>query len=267
MYSLSMKSRLWLLVGAMVLVVAVVIIGLVANQKGHFATSSPSSTLNVTTSSPQSSQKDGPPLLIKHLGINLDIYDSTTQKAGDIVFTKTKLGEFDMPFFDFGFSMPANSAGPAKKNPQPTFIVPLGTKVHSIVDGVVVKIEKLYSDDYSIMVAKSKNDPYVYETEHVINPIVKLGDTVKAGDVVAEVSDYDSRNMPGYGLVEIGILKGGNPPIHICPFAYLDSSIKSTVAAKLDSLYKGWNAYRGKTVYDPTTFALPGCIDLDPVEG
>ena len=56
------------------------------------------------------------------------------------------------------------------------------------------------------MIAKSKNSNVIYELEHIINPTVKVGDKVKAGDIVAQVSDYDSRNTPGYGLVEIGIL-------------------------------------------------------------
>lgn len=53
---------------------------------------------------------------IKHLGVNLDYYDKETNKAGDFVFTKDKL-EFNRLFFEYGFVVPATSAGPEKKEP------------------------------------------------------------------------------------------------------------------------------------------------------
>src|SRR3990167_7340824 len=202
---------------------------------------------------------DEPPLLLKGIGITLAGYDPATNKAGDFVFTKQKL-QFGRIWMDYAFSIPASSAGVAKRNPQPTFILPLGTKVRSLVDGVVVDIPKLYSGDYSVMVARDMNSRWRYETEHVINPTVKIGDRVAAGQVVAEVSDYDSRNTPGYGLVEIGILRGGNPPYHVCPFLYLDSSIKETVHSQLRALYRDWNTYRGKKVYSTSAYPVPGCV-------
>src|SRR3989338_3785446 len=93
-----------------------------------------------------------PPLFIKHLGVSLDTYDPNTGMAGDFKFTKAKL-QFDRLMMDYGFFIPASSASQEKFNPQPTFILPLGTKVRSLVDGVVVEMPKLYSHDYSIMVA------------------------------------------------------------------------------------------------------------------
>lgn len=203
---------------------------------------------------------------IKHLGVNLDYYDSSTNKAGDFVFTKDKL-EFDRLFFEYGFVVPANSAGPEKKNPQPTFILPLGSKVYSLVDGEVVDIPKLYSNDYSIMV-KGEGSELIFETEHVLNVLVKKGDKVKAGDVIAEVSDYDSKNYAGMGLVEIGILKGGNPPSHVCPFDYLDDSIREETLNKMTALKKAWEEYRGDTsIYDESNATSAGCLISDPIEG
>jgi hypothetical protein len=203
-------------------------------------------------------------ILIKHIGIDLAPYDPETKTVGDMVFTEEMLGEYDMPYFDYGFQVEASSAAPARKNPQPTFIVPLGTKVHSLVDGVVVSIPKLYSDDYSVHVGATKDSSTVVETEHIINVTVKVGDTVKAGDVLGEVSDYDAHNYAGMGLYEIGILIGGNPPSHICPFLYLDDSIKDNVNESLRSLYKAWNEYRGKEVYDEN-IEVPGCIFTDSI--
>ena len=219
-----------------------------------------------TASSSTRQSAEGPPLLLKSIGINLDKYDPATGKAGDIKFTSMDL-QFDRLFSDYGFHIPGSSAGPAKNNPQPTFIVPLGTKVRSLVDGVVIQVPRLYSNDYSIMVAQDESSQYMYETEHVINPLVEKGDRVKAGQVIAEVSDYDSKNTPGYGLVEIGILKGGNPPTHVCPFAYLDPSIEAETFANLKDLYKFWNSYKGTPVYDVSDYSIPGCLSTSQIEG
>jgi hypothetical protein len=81
------------------------------------------------------------------------------------------------------------------------------------------------------------------------------------------VSDYDSKHMPGYGIVEIGILKGGNPPAHVCPFNYLDPSIKEETFTNLRELYKEWNAYKGTSVYDTSAYSTPGCLTTDAIEG
>lgn len=217
----------------------------------------------------KTSDTDKPPLLLKSIGINIDAYDPTTGKAGDLVFTKNKL-QFNVLFTEYGFTIPANmsASGQDKRNPQPTFILPMGTKVHALVDGVVIDVPKLYSNDYSILVAPDSNSRWRYETEHVTNPLVKPGDIVKAGQVIAEVSSHNKEGNAGYGLVEIGILKGGNPPQHVCPFAYLDPSIKDDVGKKLLAFYKAWEEYRSDTsLHDETGQQVPGCLTLDAIEG
>jgi len=220
----------------------------------------------VQTAQTRHTNPDEPPLLLKGIGVNLAAYDPATNKAGDFVFTRQKL-QFGRLWMDYAFSIPASSAGAAKRNPQPTFILPLGTHVRSLVDGVVVDIPKLYSGDYSVMVAPDRQSRWRYETEHVINPTVKIGDRVAAGQVIAEVSDYDSRNTPGFGLVEIGILKGGSPPQHLCPFQYLDPSIKDTTQRNIRALYRAWETYRGQPdLYDETVEPV-GCLTTGFIDG
>jgi hypothetical protein len=92
---------------------------------------------------------------------------------------------------------------------------------------------------------------------------------VQAGDVIGEVSDYDTKNHPGFGLVEIGILhsKSGGAPEHVCPYNYLDSSIKNTVNSNLTKLYDAWEEFIGMNVYDQENFASPGCVTLDIAQG
>jgi biotin carboxyl carrier protein len=264
MKHLKQKQSGFAVAELLIIVVVLAIIGGVAfmvlnKNKDTDGTSSDSQ--KTTASSETKSQSK-----IKHLGVNLDEYDPATNKAGDFEFTKEKMA-FDMLFFEYGYEVPANSAGPAKKNPQPTFIVPLGTKVHALVDGEVFDVPKLYSNDYSVMVQGEGSD-LIFETEHVINVKVKKGDKVKAGDVIAEVSDYDAKNYAGMGLVEIGILKGGNPPQHLCPFDYLDDSIKDETLKKITAFQKSWEEYRGDTtIYDESKAVTPGCLTQDPIEG
>lgn len=202
--------------------------------------------------------QDEPPLKLKSIGVNFE----------DFKFTKEKL-QFNRLFMGYGFVIPSNetSSGKDKSNPQPTFILPLGTKVRSLVDGIVMEIPTVWSGDYSVMVGTGDSkSPWRYETEHVINVVVKVGDKVKAGQVIAEVSDFDKGAPPGFGAVEIGILKGGNPPQHICPFAYLDDSIKEETFTKIRKLFKDWEEYLGdQTLYDES-LPVPGCLTLDPIE-
>jgi len=204
--------------------------------------------------------QDEPPLKLKSIGINFE----------DFKFTKEKL-QFNRLFMGYGFVIPGNetSSGKDKSNPQPTFILPLGTPVRSLVDGIVAAMPTVWSGDYSIQVTKSgKLERWVYETEHVINPKVKVGDKVKAGQIIAEVSDFDKGAPKGYGAFEIGILHGGGegPPEHVCPFAYLDESIKMETFTKMNAFFKSWEEYIGdQTLYGETT--IPGCLTLDPIEG
>ncbi|EKD91076.1 MAG: hypothetical protein ACD_30C00047G0001 [uncultured bacterium] len=233
--------------------------------------SSPTQSETRKAENPQIVQNSGePPLKLKSIGINLDYYDPKTGKAGDFEFTKQKL-EFNRLFMGYGFVIPGNmsSTNQDKSNPQPTFILPLGTPVRSLVDGVVANIPAIWSGDVSIQITTDgKLQKWVYETEHVINPKVKVGDKVKAGDIIAEVSNFDKGAPKGYGAVEIGILHGGGegPPEHVCPFLYLDPSIKEETLKKITALFKSWEDYTGdQTLYNETI--TPGCLTQDPIDG
>lgn len=206
---------------------------------------------------------------IKNLGINLDYYNPDTQMAGDVKFVKfdTKAGGLDAIFSEYGRPAPENNGqGAGRLNPQPTFVAPLGTKVRSLVDGKVFKVEKLYSGDYSVMVMPEGSD-LAFETEHIKEVTVKEGDKVKAGDVVGVVSDYDAKNLGGMGLVEIGVLQGGNPPQHLCTFDYLDDSIKAEVLNKITALENAWEDFVGdKNVYQQDKEPIAGCRTKEAIK-
>ena len=200
---------------------------------------------------------DEPPLKLKSIGVEFS----------DFKFTKQKL-QFNRLFMPFGFVIPANSTGAQKANPQPTFILPLGTPVRSLVDGVVANMPTLWSGDISIQVtADGKMQKWVYETEHVTNPKVKVGDKVSVGQIIAEVGSFGGGTPEGFGTVEIGILKGGNPPEHVCPFAYLDDSIKEETLQKIKGLFKSWEDYIGDNNLYNDSMLIPGCLTLEPIKG
>jgi hypothetical protein len=212
-----------------------------------------------------------PPLKLKTIGVNLDYYNPVTNHAGDFVFTKGKV-YLNKVFLPYGQVIPGNSTNnyQDKIDPQPELRLPMGTKVHSLVDGVVANVPKLYSDDYSIQVSDGVHTNWLYETEHVINPLVKVGDHVTAGQVIAEVSPHSKENYDGLGVVELGILHGGDngPPHHVCPFQYLDDSIKSSTLSKILAFFKSWEDYRGDaSLYNEASMQIPGCLSLDPIEG
>lgn len=258
------KNKKWLLF-LLILLVIFFIFFLTLNQGSKRTNYKNTNTL--FPSGTDTTSTDKPPLLLKSIGINLDYYDPKTGRAGDFLFTKQKL-QFNRLFMGYGFFIPAGTGSKEKYNPQPTFVVPLKTPVRSLVDGVVANMPKLWSGDYSIQVTTNgQMQRWVYETEHLINPKVKVGDKVTAGQIVGEVSNFNHGAPPGFGTIEIGILKGGNPPQHICPFAYLDPSIKEDVLAKIKAFYKSWEQHQGDTILYNEDDKIPGCLTLDPIEG
>lgn len=253
------------LVIIVVVIAAIAVAGVfVMKKKSGDNTKSPTTAAEVKKEA-ESSKTDGK-AKIKHLGVNLDYYDPATKKAGDFLFTNADVFA-DIIFMNYGYQIPASPDYPAKTNPQPTFFLPLGTKVHALVDGKVERVTKLYSDDYSVMV-RPQDSELIFEMEHVVNTKVKEGDTVKAGDIVAEVSPFGSQSKDGLGLFEIGVLKGGNPPYHLCPFDYLDDLIKDDLSKKITAFQKSWEEFKGNSsLYDEAKVVIPGCLTLDPVEG
>lgn len=202
---------------------------------------------------------------IMSLGFNLDYYNPQTGMAGDFKFTKDKLYDKYL-FADYGKQAVNPGPNGAKdRSPQLSFLLPLGTKVHAIASGEIYDVKQLYSKDYSIMIDVGDKDLY-YEIEHVLNPTVKKGDKVKAGQIVAEVSTHNSKNNAGLGLFEVGVLKHGNPPQHLCFFDHVDESVKPELDKKITAFYKSWEEYIGdSSFYDEAKMPTPGCETRDPI--
>lgn len=252
-------------IGLVLVLIVLIAIGLVGykvfnsqKHKNNQQSTSGSSAANV--SAPNND------IIMKSIGFNLDYYNETTNRAGDMEFTKVPL-MFDQIWGDFGQQDPRTPNDPTKRNPQPVYILPLGTKVQSLIDGTVTKVETLYSGDTTIWVSPNQDSQLNFETEHVSHPLVKVGDKVKSGQIIAQVSEYDAKNHPGFGSVEIGVLgQSGSQPVHSCPYQYLDASVKDDILKKITSLHAAWEKYLNKDIYGDT-YALPGCVTTDPVNG
>ena len=233
---------------------------------GGRGTTGESPTGPSSSSSSRAPTSNEPPLLLKSIGVNLGVYDPATAMAGDFRFTRNRLQQ-NRIWMDYGYIIPGGNGGLDKANPQPTFILPMGTPVQSLVDGLVIDVIELYSHDFSIHVAIDGQSQWRYETEHIRNPRVRAGDRVRAGQVIAEVSDWSSDSNDGLGMVEIGILRGGNPPHHVCPFQYLDPSVRDQLWDRIRQLYSAWEAFKGDTtLYDEASMPVAGCRTLAIVD-
>jgi len=218
---------------------------------------------------PEALAASAPPAIIKSIGFTMGPVDLGAGHAGDVVLVGVRTPGGGRIVYDYGEVILETDDGKPKTNLQPAFYLPIGTKVRSLIDGVVVGVPVLWSGDYSVMVAPGARSKYVWETEHVLNPTVNVGERVVAGQVVGEVSNFQSSDpLVNVGAVEIGLLEGGNPPRHHCPFLYLDPSIKSQVENWLVDLRAAWERVQGNpNIYDEGAYATPGCKITDPIEG
>lgn len=243
------------------------------------ATDSRAAATSTATDTPRAGAKPGQqrvgldcvvPVIQRH-PLDLAPFDPATGRAGDVQFARRVMD--NRIYTQFGYVIPAaiTSSGQDKSNPQPTYLAPLGTPVHSAVDGVVDRIAELWSTpayaDVSVMV-KPDGLPagcyVVVEAEHVLNPVVAVGDRVSAGQVIAEVGPLNSQGNSGLGLVELGILTGaGNGrPMHVCPYAYFAPAVASAQLAALGRLMADWESYTGNaTLWDETSWVggVIGC--------
>lgn len=264
-----MRKSWFALVGTLVLTTAA------CGGEGESARNVDTSPVKTNVTNPTPSPTTAPlsEFLLQTLPIDLASVDWS------LVMQHADLYDEGLPISDFGNIDGAGTSN-ERRNPQPTFFVPLGTVVVAPVDGVVWQVKQLYSGDYSIHFAQGPGQPSVaWETEHVENVLVKSGDTVKAGQPVATVSDYMcfySRKQfgneeycgKGVGLVELGYLIGGNPPRHMCPFGELTApSALSKIEAEMSAARAEIERIAGKTLFDTANWASANCVSTDPVEG
>ncbi len=229
------------------------------------------------------------PKVIESWGFDLRPFDPSTGMAGLMKITGARTPEPDPTnpmdsrylFIDYG------KGDGGSTDLQMAFFLPLGTPVLAMVDGVVCDVPKLYSGDYSVRIAAPGTPctisgtgetaqgqaAVLFETEHVLDPLVKVGDTVVAGQQVATVSDYRNDWRPlGLGIVEIGVAfiknDGTGKPWHACPARFLAPSVAAQLTAALASIHAAWEAEKGEaSLYDEDAQPILGCTTLDDIQG
>ncbi len=254
---------------------AIVVCGLMATACSGGSGSTPTTPSTGGTGGNPATAVDGT-LLLQQLPIDLSAIDYAA------LYANREGRESDwLPLEDYGRVSPPNSARPnPQANPQPTFYAPLGTPVVAVVSGTVTSVSTLYSNDFSVMIS-SPNGGGTWEHEHVINVRVAVGAQVTAGQRIADVSNYEcawGRNgnpsdplcRSGIGLVELGLLYGGNPPAHRCPFEsdLVDATRRAEIYGQLDSARTRIKAAFGNpSLFGETTWATPQCVSLSRIEG
>ena len=221
----------------------------------------------------------GDAAVMRSVGFDLQPFDPATGRAGALVITGTETphqpnasGDAQSRLHNdrarFLFLPFGRGEAGDERDPQWNVFLPLGTPVLSLVDGTVCEVPVLYSGDYSVRVAPAGascgSNPPLFETEHVIDPVVKPGDEVAAGQQVATVSDYQSDwKELGFGIVEIGVAfppPDQGPPLHVCPTTMLASDVKATIVAALQSVMDAWAAEFGDpSLYDGANVPEAGC--------
>ena len=208
------------------------------------------------------------PVIQRH-PIDFAPFDPATGRAGDVQFVRRVMD--NRIFTQFGYIVPAaiTSSGQDKSNPQPTYLAPLGTAVRSVVDGTVERIADLWSTptygDVSVMVRPDGLPAGCYvvvEAEHVLHPVVAVGDRVVAGQVIAEVGPLNNQGNSGLGVVEFGVLTGaGNGrPLHVCPYIYFAPAVAATQLGALQRLMADWESYTGDATLWRETSWVDGVI-------
>ena len=244
----------------------------VASGGGSGGSSSGSSSSSITSNA-------SIPKVIQNWGLALEPYDAATGKAGVMQIAGVTPPTFSNPADTAAYSRIVGLYGDVVQGilePQMAFIAPLGTPVISMLDGTVCDLPQLYSNDYSVRVAPkgmacmTGGAPILFEHEHLISPLVKVGDKVRAGQRLGTVSDYNSNwKAKGMGMIETGVFfakAGSNVPWHACLANYLAPSKKSSMTNVLTSIENGWIAVRN----DPGLYSLAaqnpiGCLTQDDI--
>lgn len=215
------------------------------------------------------------PKVIQNWGLDLAPFDAATGRAGVMQLAGVTPPTFGNPTDDNMYSRIVGLYGEELKGvqePQMAFMAPLGTPVISMVDGTVCDLPTLYSNDYSVRIApkgtacNGNAASVLFEHEHLLNPSVRVGDSVKAGQRIGIVSDFNPHwKAKGIGIIETGVFfmkndKSGRP-WHACLASFLDPAKAGGLTSTLSSIEQGWMSLRGdSSLYNLGAQNPVGCL-------
>lgn len=198
--------------------------------------------------------------ILYNLGIDIESLDKSTNKAGDIIFSKQLIYDDgrvagDKAFIDFGSKEKyfEDSIGTIEY----WFHVPLKTSVKSPLTGRAEVIYFEHTEDWGVNILTEFD--YIISFEHLVNLNVEDGSIVNVGDVLGEAAP---RNTFGdkIAMVELAVWMGGNNVVKFCPFDFLDESLKQPYAQKINTLSTEWEDFIDEDVYEQEKWVSPGCL-------
>jgi hypothetical protein len=209
---------------------------------------------------PPASDRIASPVLY-NLGIEFGPYDSSTGKAGDIVFSNDSLmsnWNTNKVFFEFGAQVDTPEG--TKTLIEITYVqLDPNADILAMADGKVVNLNlQPETNDYDFSVIY--NDYWVVEYDHLRDLRFEIGDNVKAGDVIGKPS---LNRSGGTGFTEVSVKQtdGQTASTHYCPVDLLAEEVKDTILSQLSVLMNEWESYSGnQNIYDQASQTIPGCI-------
>ncbi len=196
----------------------------------------------------------GTPPLIKNLHISVADYNPSTGMAGDVEFSNYYWFSNDTRkvFMEFNGLLIDDGTGPAGgRLPHFTFVVPPATNVYAMADGIVTAVELNPGvSDYEIRIAPDSTSNYLIVYDHVVATTVLVGQTVSAGEKIAETT-----------LMKVEADVTLNHSTGLCPVDFFDPAGAVALEAKISKLMSDWEAYMGDTtLYDEAAMYKVGCV-------
>ncbi len=199
-------------------------------------------TITVTVSSP----------VIKNLGVVIDRYDADTGLAGNLV-----LNPIDRrPFIEFGYTESGRTF------PAFEYYVTTYTVVTCVADAIVTHVNYQASPgDYEIHTQFNADTSWIVEYDHILNPQVTEGQTIRAGDPIGLAGVGPSAQV---GRTEIMIFLGGVRPLSYCPLMIFDPTQIETAKQQISDLMSDYETLKGDpSLYNESTMLVPGCHSVN----
>jgi murein DD-endopeptidase MepM/ murein hydrolase activator NlpD len=223
-----------------------------------------------------SSTNTASPLIIKNWPVKIAAYDSSTQLAGDVYMNKdilvnSHLGLEQIPLSEAGRQRTEKNSGKVFTLPTIDFLTRQGAPLFSVSDGYVVSVDRQVEngrDDYEMHVVPEKTGTHQWMViyDHFINPSVKVGDTVNAGQQIGGTGPVGS-GAP-YNFIELQVnynpnigRQGSSPSDGRCPSSSIASGRKQAMSDELNIITSTWESLTGNSsAYNEAAWVAPGCL-------
>ena len=204
---------------------------------------------------------DAKPVLQNLGGIYLAAYNKSTGRAGDITFDNRLVDptkSIEVQTYLFGQKM-VHAGQPDRINPNLDFRgIYTQIDILAAINGKVLFIkDQPGSNDHEIVIAGSDNSTWHIGYDHVVEPRVKRGDVVVAGQVIGKASPY--KNGTYYYELQVNHKNSplGDTLEYACPTTLLDSSVKAAYVEGINLMVRDWITFRTTDAYGPQD---GGCV-------